>query len=338
MTARSVYFTEPGEVDVREKPIPEPAADEVRVRTSVSAISPGTELLIYAGNAPTEMQVDETIDALPGGFEFPLTYGYAAVGRVTAAGAAVADEWLDTAVFAFHPHESHFTAPPDDLVPIPEDCSMDAAAFLANAESAVNFLMDGRPVIGERVAVFGQGVVGLLTTSLLAAYPLESLVTVDLYERRRELSERLGTDEALDPAATDVVERLRENDEPGGTDLAYELTGDPDALDRAIDAMAYDGRLVIGSWYGSKTAALDLGGRFHRNRGELISSQVSTIAPRYSGRWSKDRRLDAAWNLLDEGDPTELITHRVPIERAPEAYRLLDERPEEAVQVLLTYD
>lgn len=338
MPARSLFFTGPGEIEVREEPIREPAADEVRVRTELSAVSPGTELLIYREEAPTEMAVDETIEALPETFEFPLAYGYAAVGRVTAVGSDVADEWLDTAVFAFRPHRSHFTIRPGDLVPLPEDCSPEAAAFLANVECAVNFSMDGRPMVGERVAVFGQGVVGLLTTALLSRHPIGSLVTVDLYERRRELSERFGADEVLDPDATDVVERLRNDDEPGGTDLAYELTGDPDALDRAVDAMAYDSRLVVGSWYGEKRTALDLGGRFHRNRGRLVSSQVSTIAPRHSGRWSKDRRLDVAWSQLRELDPTELITHRFPIERAPEAYRLLDERPDEAIQVLLTYD
>ena len=338
MPARSLRFTGPGEVEVRETPVPDPDDDEVRVRTAVSAVSPGTELLVYRGEAPSGMAVDESIGALPGTFEFPFTYGYAAVGRVTAVGTDVPDGWVDRAVFAFHPHESHFTASPDDLVPVPTDCSMAEAAMLANVESAVNFLMDGRPVVGERVAVHGQGVVGLLTTAMLSAYPLESLVTVDLHEHRRELSERLGADEALDPDGTDVVDRLREGDEPGGTDLAYELTGDPDALDGAIDAMAYDSRLVVGSWYGSKRVSLDLGGRFHRNRGRLVSSQVSSIAPQYSGRWSKERRLEVAWDRLAELDPTRLVTHRFPIERAHEAYRTLDEHPEEAVQVLLTYE
>lgn len=360
MAARSLRYVAPGEVEVRETPIPDPDDDEVRVRSAVSAISPGTELLVYRGEAPTDLPVDESIDALSGSFEFPLAYGYAAVGRVTAVGENVPDAWLDEQVFAFHPHESHFTVRPDDLVAIPEEFSAETAALLANVESAVNFLMDGRPVVGEHVAVFGQGVVGLLTTALLAGFPLGSLVTVDLHERRRTLSERLGADAALDPEETDVVARLREGvdiggerlggddeqagerrpvrDKPNGTDLGYELTGDPDALDRAIDAMAYDGRLVVGSWYGSNRATLDLGRRFHRNRGRLVSSQVSSIAPRFRGRWSKARRLGVAWEHLEDLAVDELVTHRVPIDRAQEAYRLLDERPGEAVQVLLTYD
>jgi alcohol dehydrogenase len=338
MDARTLYFTGPEEVEVRTESLPEPATGEVRVRTETSAISPGTELLLYEGKAPKGTADDDPIDALPETFEFPFRYGYAAVGRVTDAGDDVSDEWVGETVFAYHPHQSHFTVAPERLIRLPESCSVEEGAFLANAECAVNFLMDGRPVVGERVAVFGQGVVGLMTASLLAEHPLESLTTVDLYERRRDLSETFGADAALDPQETDVVERLRGDDEPGGTDLAYELTGDPDALDQAIAAMAFDSRLVIGSWYGSNRATLDLGGRFHRNRGTLVSSQVSTIDPQYAGRWSKERRLEVARDILKEVDVTELITHRVPIERAPEAYELLDERPQEAVQVLLTYE
>ncbi len=338
MPAQSLFFTGPEEVSVRTEPIPDPAAGEVRVRTEVSAISPGTELLIYRGEAPVELAVDEGIDALSGGFEFPLAYGYAAVGRVTAVGADVDDEWLDERVFAFHPHRSHFTTAPEDLIALPADCPPEAAAFLPNVECAVNFAMDGRPTVGERVAVFGQGVVGLLTTALLAQHPLDELLTVDLYERRRELGERFGADEALAPREDDVVERLRGDGQPEGPDLTYELTGDPDALDDAVAATGFHSRLVVGSWYGSKPATLDLGGRFHRNRVRVTSSQVSTVAPQFRGRWSKARRLDVAMDRLTDLEPTELVTHRFPVERAAEAYRVLDERPDEAVQVLLTYD
>lgn len=334
--AREVRFTAPHEIAVRERPVPEPGPGEVRVRTELSAVSPGTELLVYRGEAPSDMAVDAAIDAHGGSLAFPLSYGYAAVGRVTAAGDEVADRWIDRRVFAFREHASHFTAEPDALVPVPDERSTTEAAFLANAECAVNFAMDGRPMVGERAAVFGQGVVGLLTTAMLARHPLARLVAVEPREPRRKMARRLGADEAVDPSATDPGEALRADGE--GTDLAYELSGDPDALDAAIDAMAFDARLVVGSWYGTKRAELDLGSRFHRNRGELVSSQVSTIDPRHRGRWSKDRRLEVAWDHLDALDPAALVTHRLPVERAGRAYELLDERPDEALQVLLTYD
>lgn len=336
MTDRSLFFTGPNEVELRETSVPAPAADEVRVRTAASAISAGTELLVYRGEVPESMPADETIDALDGDFEYPLQYGYAAVGRVTAVGEDIDDAWLDRRVFGFNPHESHFVTTPAELRQVPEALSDAAAALLANAEAAVNFLLDGRPAVGERVAVFGQGVVGLFTTALLAELPLETLVTVDRYERRRALSMSLGADAAVGPD-DDLDARLDGDDPPAGADLAYELSGQPDALDDAIGVTGTAGQVIIGSWYGTKPVALDLGGEFHRSRIRLQSSQVSSIDPEVRGRWSKERRLSEACRLLERIDAERLVTHRIPIERADEAYRLLDERPGEAVGVVLTY-
>lgn len=99
-----------------------------------------------------------------------------------------------------------------------------------------------------------------------------------------------------------------------------------------------NGRILIGSWYGSKRANLDLGGSFHRRQIQLISSQVSHLAPRWQGRWSKARRLAVAWEMLQKVQPQQLITHRFPLAQAANAYELIDMRPETAVQVVFIYD
>ncbi len=324
---RSLYFTAPHRVDVRDETVRPPLAGEVWVETTASAISPGTELLVYRGQAPTELAVDETISALPGSFSFPLKYGYAAVGRVAALGPDVDESWLNRLVFAFNPHESHFTAAAANLLPLPADVDVDTALFLPNMETAVNFLHDGAPLVGERVAVFGQGIVGLLTTSLLAQMPLANLTTFDRYPLRREASRSLGAHASLDPSEPTDLQ----------ADLTYELSGSPATLDQAIAATGFDGRVIIGSWYGQKRADLNLGGRFHRSRIRLISSQVSTLAPELSGRWTKARRMEVAWQLLREVKPARLITHRFPLAEAAKAYELIDQRPETCIQVVLTY-
>ena len=337
----SLYFTAPYQVCVQEESLPPPDAGQVLVQTLVSAISPGTELLIYRGQAPTGIPVDETIPALAGDFGFPLKYGYAAVGRVITLGASVAPEWQGRLVFAFHPHESHFLASPAELILVPPNLSPEEAAFLPNMETAVNFLMDGQPLIGEQVAVFGQGVVGLLTTALLAQLPLARLITLDRYPMRREKSLAMGAQVSLDPVGPDGLARLhsmfQEERSYAGADLTYELSGNPAALDQAIAATGFNGRVIIGSWYGQKRVDLNLGGRFHRSRVRLISSQVSTIGPEWQGRWTKSRRLQVAWRMLQQVRPAQLITHRFPITQASQAYALLDQHPEEAVQVMLTY-
>jgi threonine dehydrogenase-like Zn-dependent dehydrogenase len=122
-----------------------------------------------------------------------------------------------------------------------------------------------------------------------------------------------------------------------GADLVFELTGNPRALDQAIAYAGFDGRVIVGSWYGNKTADLELGGHFHRNQIRLVSSQVSHIAPRWRGRFDKARRMDVAWAMVARHGPQQLITHTLPIVDAAEAYRILDEAPETAVQLVLDY-
>lgn len=336
----SLFFVEPYKIELRQSDLIQPGAGEVLVQTVASAISSGTEMLLYRGQMPMGLAVDETIEALGGEFQYPLQYGYAAVGRVTALGNGVAADWADRLVFAFNPHETHFAARPEQLLPAPAGMSPETAVFLPNMETAVSFLMDGRPLIGEQVAVFGQGIVGLLTTALLAQLPLASLVTLDRYLLRRQWSARLGAAAALDPAdGLDAVKRALQGERPyAGADLTYELSGHPAALDQAIAVTGYNGRILVGSWYGQKRAELNLGGHFHRSHIQIISSQVSHIAPRWNGRWTKSRRLQTAWHMLARIQPERLITHRFPIAQAAQAYQLLDQSPQQAIQVVLTYE
>lgn len=338
MKMESFYllFTNPFEVAVQQEDLPDPGPGQVRVRTLLSAISPGTELLIYRGQFPQGLSVDESLSALSGAFTYPLRYGYAAVGVVEAAGEQVDPTRIGSRIFAFQPHASRFLAAPGELLPVPDDLPAEEAVFLPNMETAVNFVLDGAPRIGERVAVFGQGIVGLLTAALLARFPLAGLATLDRYPQRREASLALGIQASLDPAGSETTSQLRQLF-PDGADLVYELSGSPEALDSALATAGFAGRVVIGSWYGQKRASLDLGGRFHRSRQQLISSQVSTLAPELTGRWTKERRFALAWEMLRQLQPSRWITHRLPLEAAPDAYRLLDERPDQVIQVVFTY-
>lgn len=338
---QAVIFAAPYEVVVTRSALAAPGAGEVLLEALVSAISPGTEMLFYRGQVPADMAVDATIAALAGQMAYPLAYGYALVGRVREVGPGVDRAWLDRLVFVFAPHQTHLISPVEALLPLPEGMSPETAVLLPLMETAVSFLMDGAPLIGEQVAIFGQGIVGLLTTALLAGCPLGSLVALDGYELRRTWAREMGAQVVLDPVEPDAAARLAaalQGTRPyAGADLIFELSGNPQALDMAIGAAGFDGRILIGSWYGRKKGAPDLGGHFHRGQIKLISSQVSTIAPRHSGRFSKARRLDAAWAMLAQHRPERLITQRFPIADAPQAYRLLDEAPHTAVQVIFDY-
>ncbi|NIQ38812.1 MAG: oxidoreductase [Proteobacteria bacterium] len=339
MIRRALYFLGPHRVEVREEEMSEPGSGQVVVESLVSAISAGSELMVYTGAVHDTMAVDRTIPALAGHhFTFPLKYGYSAAGRVTQLGSDVQESWQGRHVFSFQPHQSHFIANTSDLFPLPEGFTPDQAVFLPNLETAVNLVMDGRPLIGETVVVFGQGMVGLLTTALLSRFPLERLLTLDPYPRRREQSRKLGAHESLDPTSPKTPSHLTDSLATSeGADLVYELTGNPGALNMAIDACGFSSRIVVGSWYGRNEAGIDLGGKFHRERIELVSSQVSSLTPELTGRWSKARRFELVWGWLREIDPVHLITRRFPLERAGEAYRLLHEDPSQDLQVVFIY-
>jgi 2-desacetyl-2-hydroxyethyl bacteriochlorophyllide A dehydrogenase len=336
----SLYFTGPKSVEVRAETVPLLQADQVLIRTLFSAISPGTELLIYRRQISSDEPLDAGIRSLSGSFQFPLKYGYSTVGKVISAGSEVNTALIGKIVFVFHPHESFFPAYVDELIEIPENISPLDAVFLPNMETAVNFVMDGQPVLGEKVVLLGQGIVGLLTTSLLAQFPLKTLITLDLLPLRRRTSQQMGAQISLDPHSKESFSQMKSllHDEYSpGADLVYEISGNSEALNQAIELTGFNGRIVIGSWYGSKPVNLRLDSGFHRSRIKLISSQVSTVAPGFLGRWNKSRRFQTAWQMLDKIRPSQLISRSIPLAQAPEAYRVLDENPGEVIQIVFTY-
>jgi 2-desacetyl-2-hydroxyethyl bacteriochlorophyllide A dehydrogenase len=346
MKARQLWFTGPQQLELREQQLPALAPGHILVKSLCSAISAGTEMLIYRGQLPSDISLDATLASLQQQKTYPMQYGYACVGRIMQIGSAVDAVWLDKQVFAFQPHASHFIATPEQLRLLPEDIEPEAAVFLANMETAVNLVLDGNPALGEKVLVLGQGIVGLLLSSLLAQFPLAQLYALDGMAERRALALQLGVQKVADPNSKTQIAALKQalrlpvqlQATPGaGADLIYEVSGVPEALNLAIDCCSYSGRIVIGSWYGSKSASIQLGGSAHRNRIKLISSQVSTIAPELTGRWDKARRFHIAWDMIRQVKPQQLISHRVSLEQADSIYQLLDQAPEQVLQAIFIY-
>ncbi len=336
--AQTLYFTSPKQVEIREINLPALKADEVLVETFCSAISAGTEMLIYRGEFP---QLTDSHDAVSSDLKYPLAYGYACVGKIKEIGKQVDKSLQDKLVFAFQPHTSFFITHPSSLIQIPASVSPESACFLPNMETAVNLVQDGAPILGERVLVLGQGIIGLLTASLLSEFPLESLITVDQFELRRNalgVKRQTLNVENFQRSTFDVSQKEKiKAILSSGADLTFELSGSPVALNDAIDFTTFSGRIIIGSWYGQKRAPIDLGGSFHRSRIKLISSQVSTISPELSGRWDKSRRFEVTLKALERIQPEKWITHRFPLNEASKAYQLLDENPQKTIQVVFEY-
>jgi len=338
---KTVYFTAARKVELCEEHLPDLGVDDVLVETLCSAISAGTEMLVYRGEFP---QLVDSHDIFSSDLKYPLAYGYANVGVIRETGKQADKSLRDKIVFGFQPHTSAFITHPSSLIFAPDSFSAETCCFLPNMETAVNLIQDAAPIIGERALVIGQGVVGLLVASLLKEFPLESVTTSDCYELRRRSSLAIGVNDSFDPqqAFSNDKTSAQTSQTPGSAyaqnfDLAFEVSGSPSALNDAIGMTRFSGRVIIGSWYGEKRSLIDLGSTFHRSRIQLISSQVSTIAPALSGRWDKARRFEVAWEALERIQPQKWITHRFSIDEADKAYQLLDEHPQETIQVIFDY-
>ena len=332
--SQEVWFTAPNQVEVRKTELRKPGPTEVLVSVLYSAISAGSELLLYRGEMPIDMPLDSSIESLKTDVAYPKKYGYACVGSIIEVGAKVETSWLGRQVFCFHPHASHFISSTKELIIIPEGVAMKDAVFLPNMETAVNLAQDGKPLVGESVVILGQGIVGLLLAGLLSKYPLASLTSFDKDEDRREWSKQAGVTRVFAPAKLTSNELSTVSD----ADLIYEVSGQPEAVNLAIELAGFSSRIVLGSWYGTRSAKVELGGVAHRNRLQFITSQVSTIGPDLTGRWDKTRRISLVWEMLKKVKPSKFISHSVDIQDAPEFYKRINDGEKGMLQVIFKYE
>jgi threonine dehydrogenase-like Zn-dependent dehydrogenase len=316
MPAHALFHTAPRRVEIRELPTPLPAAGEVLVRALYSGISSGTERLVYRGEIPAEMALDDTIEALGGTFSYPFAYGYACVGEITGSGQLV---------FAFHPHQDVFAARAEELIPLP---AMDpaSATLLPLIETALQVTLDAGTGYLDQVIVLGAGVLGLLTGLLLQRSGWRPLIA-EPQAWRRAMASSLGV-------STAAPEELANAEVP----LVIDASGNPEAPAAGLNMLAHEGTLLIASWFGTKPVVLPLGGAFHRRRLTIRSTQVSTIPVRLSGAWSRSRRRHEAVGLLSELPLAQLCTHVFPFGQAAEAFRAVDQGKPGLMHAVLGYD
>jgi NADPH:quinone reductase-like Zn-dependent oxidoreductase len=282
--ALALWYRGPGQVELREEAIAPPGADEVRVKTLYSAISRGTESLVFGGHIPVGEFGRMRAPFMAGDFPFPVKYGYAAVGRIENG----SDALRGKTVFALYPHQTAFNIPASAAVALPEEVPPHRAVLAANMETALNGVWDAAPGPADRIAVIGAGVVGSLVAYLCGQISGTDVTLVDINSSRAELAMKLGVSFA----------------EPGNAnadcDLVVHASGSPDGLRTALELAGDEATVLEMSWYGDAAVTAMLGGPFHSRRLRLVSSQVGRIAPSHRPRWTHGRRLAAAVALLSD--------------------------------------
>ncbi len=290
--ALAFWLREPGSGEIRPAPLPEPGPGDVFVRTLHSAVSRGTETLVFRGCVPPSQYAAMRAPFQEGDFPGPVKYGYLSVGVVEHGPPGL----LGRTVFCLYPHQTAYVVPARAVVVVPDDVPPARAVLAGTVETAVNALWDAAPLLGDRITVVGAGMVGCCVARLLARFPGVRVTVVDIDATRADVAAALGVAFALPPDAAD------------GRDLVVHTSATSAGLQRSLDLLAPEGTVIDLSWYGDAEIRLSLGGAFHSGRLGIRSSQVGMVSPARRGSRSAADRLALALDLLRDPAFDALIT------------------------------
>ncbi|MFF3935885.1 zinc-dependent alcohol dehydrogenase [Streptomyces phaeofaciens] len=299
--ARAFWIGSPGRGEVRDVVLPDPAKDEVVVRSLYSGVSRGTETLVFRGGVPENQHAVMRAPFQEGDFPAPVKYGYLNVGLVEEGPA----DLVGRTVFCLYPHQTRYVVPATAVTPVPDSVPAARAVLAGTVETAVNALWDARPLVGDRIAVVGGGMVGCSVAALLARFPGVRVQLVDADPARAEVAEALGVGFAS-PA-----------DALGDCDLVVHASATEQGLTRSLELLTAEGTVLELSWYGDRQVSLPLGEAFHSRRLVIRSSQVGTVSPARANRSYADR-LALALELLADPALDALVTGESAFEELPE--------------------
>jgi threonine dehydrogenase-like Zn-dependent dehydrogenase len=300
--ARAFWLRAPGRGEIRPVTLPEPGRDDVVVRTLRSGVSRGTETLVFRGGVPPDQHARMRAPFQEGDFPAPVKYGYLSVGAVEQGPA----ELLGRTVFCLYPHQTAYVVPAAAVTVVPDDVPPARAVLAGTVETAVNALWDAAPLVGDRIAVVGAGMVGCCVARLLARFPGVEVTLVDVDPARAAVAAALGAGFALP------------GDAAGGRDLVVHASATSAGLQRSLELLAPEGTVLDLSWYGDAEVRLSLGGAFHAGRLAIRSSQVGTVSPARSARRTTADRLALALDLLRDPAFDALVTGESPFAELPD--------------------
>jgi 2-desacetyl-2-hydroxyethyl bacteriochlorophyllide A dehydrogenase len=342
-----VVFTEPNTVGFESYEYRPLESHEVRLRTLYSGISAGTELTAYRGSNPyLHKQWDSSrklfIPAEQPTLTYPVSgWGYEEVGEVIELGSEVQDVAIGDIIFGTWGHRTHHIVGEEYARNRVQAKSLDPifGLFSQIGAIALNGVHDARIRIGETVVVFGMGTLGQIVGQL-AKKSGARVVGVDRFQKRLEIAqESNAADIGLNAEEGEVAERIRAITDDRGADIAIEATGSSIALNQAIRSVAYSAKVIALGFFQGEATGLFLGEEFHHNRVNIVGSQIFGTDPELTYRWNQLRLVQTFMRLQAEGmvNLKPIISHIVPFEDAGEAFRILDQEPENALQVVLDF-
>jgi threonine dehydrogenase-like Zn-dependent dehydrogenase len=300
--SRAFWLRSPGQGEIRSLALAGPGPDEVLVRTLYSGVSRGTETLVFRGGVPESQYDMMRAPFQEGDFPGPVKYGYLNVGVVEEGPSALKGR----TVFCLYPHQTRYVVPATAVTPLPDTVPPERAVLAGTVETAVNALWDAAPLVGDRIAVVGAGMVGCCVARLLAGIPGVRVQLADTDPARAATAEALGVEFVPPERAED------------GCDLVFHASATEAGLARSLELLAPDGTVIELSWYGDRRVGVPLGEFFHSRRLVVRASQVGTIpATRRSRRTFADR-LALALDLLADPAYDTLVTGECRFDELPD--------------------
>jgi len=338
----------PKEIDFVEYQDREPVRDEILVRTVVSGIKHGTELNMYRGTLPfAEEILDPTLRLfrpLQNGEQiapfYPHTLGSWAAGMVTQIGPEVKRFKPGDMVHGEWKHRQTALLPEKSLYPVSEPVDCETMVFTDPARFALAAVHDAEIKLGDRVAIFGMGAIGVLACQMARLSGASQVIVVDPITGRLDLARQVGADLAINPQETDVGLAVKQATQGKGVDVAMEISGTYPALQQAMRSVQKEGLVVTASYYGDQENAVDLSKEWHHNRLTLRSSMpVWSCSSRWQPMWDLARLEHSAVDMLAEQKlcVKPLIGSRVPFEKAADAYAMIDQPSCSKIKIVLTY-
>lgn len=340
---REFVVTAPRTIEYREYAEPPLKPDELRVESILSGVKTGTEVALYRGTTPflTNRFDPEYRLFMPadGNSLYPCNLGSWLVGRVVETGSAVAGFHIGDLVHGGMPHRPTNVVPASAVYALPAGASLETQVFIDPTLFALQAVHDAQVKVGDRVAIFGMGAIGLIAVQIAKMSGAEWVAAVDMLPDRLSLARQYGADEVIDPADRDPGLTIKQLTEKKGVDVAIEISGSMSALQQAIRCVHREGLVVAASYY-KDSGPLPLGAEWHHNRVTMRSSMaVWGCSHRCFPMWDLPRMERTAIRLLNQGKVKTdgMITLRFPYADARQAYELLDKHVEQTVKILLTY-
>lgn len=303
--ALACWHLSPTTSAIRSESLPPRPEGYLRIRALYSLISSGTERLVARGEVPPAIAAEMGVPHMGGAFPFPVKYGYSLVGVIE----GPADR-AGEIVHLLHPHQSHLLVPAAEAYPVPATVPARRAVLASNLETALNAVWDSGVSLGDRVLVVGYGLIGALVARLLQLMPAVEVVVQEPHPARQARAQAMGLSVQAEPAGASF-------------DVAIHCSASAAGLQAAIDQTGFAGRIVELSWYGQRAVPVQLGGSFHSQRKQLISSQVSHLPADRQARWDYRRRKATVFALLTDPAFDTLLTDRVAFPDLPAFFAAL---------------